>query len=123
MREEYVSDPPSAAVQQGTAKRKMSTQRILAIVEREMRKYLRSPVLVLLTTVLPLPQLVILGNSFGGKIQGARIALIDCGNGPEARRVRESLQSVEYDATTFELISYASEKQVERICGRGGSTA
>jgi ABC-2 type transport system permease protein len=101
----------------------MSTQRILAIVEREMRKYMRSPVLVLLTTVLPLMQLVILGNSFGGKIQGARIALVDCDNGPEARRVRALLQSVEYDAKTFEPISYASEEQAraalraERIHG------
>ncbi|HYY29005.1 MAG TPA: ABC transporter permease [Chthoniobacterales bacterium] len=87
----------------------MSIQRISAIIEREMRKYMRSPVLVLLTIVLPLMQLVILGNSFGGKIQGARIAVVDYDKGPQARRVREALQSVEYDAKTFEAVSYASE--------------
>jgi ABC-2 type transport system permease protein len=46
------------------------TQRILAIIEREMGKFLRSPALNFLALVLPLGQLVILGNSFGGKIQG-----------------------------------------------------
>jgi ABC-2 type transport system permease protein len=89
----------------------MSTLRIFAIIEREIRKYLRSPVLVLLTIVLPLMQLVILGNSFGGKIEGARVAVVDYDKGPEARRVREALQSVEHNAKTFDPISYASEEQ------------
>ena len=37
--------------------------RFLSIVEREMRKFFRSPVL---TIMLPLVQLIILGNAFGG---------------------------------------------------------
>ena len=45
-------------------------QRILAIIEREMRRYMRSPALIFIALVLPLGQLIILGNSFGGKVQG-----------------------------------------------------
>jgi ABC-2 type transport system permease protein len=92
----------------------MSTQRVFAIIEREMRKFMRSPALVLISLVLPLMQLVILGNSFGGKIQGARIAVVDSDKGPEARRVREALQAVEYNAKTFQTVSYASELQATR---------
>ncbi len=43
--------------------------RILAIVEREMRKFFRSPVLMIMSMMLPLVQLIILGNAFGGKIK------------------------------------------------------
>ena len=42
--------------------------RMLAIVEREMRKFFRSPVLMIMSMMLPLVQLIILGNAFGGKI-------------------------------------------------------
>ena len=48
--------------------------RMLAIVEREMRKFFRSPMLMIMSMMLPLVQLVILGNAFGGKIRGARVA-------------------------------------------------
>ena len=48
--------------------------RMMAIVEREMRKFFRSPVLMIMSMMLPLVQLVILGNAFGGKIRGARVA-------------------------------------------------
>jgi ABC-2 type transport system permease protein len=89
----------------------MSAQRVFAIIEREMRKFMRSPALVLISLVLPLMQLVVLGNSFGGKIVGARIAVVDSDRGPEARRVWEALQSVEYGAKTFQPLPYASEQE------------
>ena len=46
--------------------------RFLAIVEREMRKFFRSPVLMIMSMMLPLVQLIILGNAFGGKVRGAK---------------------------------------------------
>ena len=42
--------------------------RMMAIVEREMRKFFRSPALMLASMIFPLVQLIILGNAFGGKI-------------------------------------------------------
>jgi len=41
--------------------------RMLAIVEREMRKFFRSPALMMVSMVFPLVQLIILGNAFGGR--------------------------------------------------------
>ena len=51
--------------------------RFLAIVEREMRKFFRSPVLMIMSMMLPIVQLVILGHAYGGHIQGARVAVVD----------------------------------------------
>ena len=40
---------------------------------------------------MPLVQLVILGNAFGGKIRGARVAVVDHDHGPQA--VGEALEA------------------------------
>ena len=42
--------------------------RMLAIVERELRKFFRSPALMMVSMIFPLVQLIVLGNAFGGKI-------------------------------------------------------
>ena len=51
--------------------------RMMAIVEREMRKFFRSPALMLVAMVFPLVQLIVLGNAFGGKIRDAKLGLVD----------------------------------------------
>ena len=42
--------------------------RMWAIVERELRKFFRSPALMLVAMVFPLVQLIVLGNAFGDGI-------------------------------------------------------
>ena len=49
--------------------------RVWAIIERDLRRFRRSPVLVIVSIIMPLVQLVVLGYAFGGKIQN-----------PESRR-------------------------------------
>ena len=44
---------------------------MMAIVEREMRKFFRSPALMLASMIFL--QLIILGNAFGGKIRDAKV--------------------------------------------------
>jgi len=39
--------------------------RMLAIIEREMRKFFRSPALMMASMIFPLVQLLVLGNAFG----------------------------------------------------------
>ena len=85
--------------------------RMMAIVEREMRKFFRSPALMLASMIFPLVQLIILGNAFGGKIHDARIAIVDQDGGPQALRVREAFDSVRANIRTFVPISYDSDKQ------------
>jgi ABC-2 type transport system permease protein len=41
--------------------------RIWAIIERDLRRFRRSPVLVVVSIIMPLVQLLVLGYAFGGK--------------------------------------------------------
>jgi len=83
--------------------------RMMAIVEREMRKFFRSPMLMIMSMMLPLVQLVILGNAFGGKITGARMGVVDYDHGPEALRVREAFNSIAANIKTFTTYNYSDE--------------
>ena len=85
--------------------------RMLAIVEREMRKFFRSPALMLMSMTLPLVQLVILGNAFGGKITNARLGVVDHDHGEEALKVHEAFQSVAANIRTFNTLTYDNEAQ------------
>jgi len=83
--------------------------RMLAIVEREMRKFMRSPTLMLVSMVFPLVQLIILGNAFGGKIRDARMGVVDHDHGPQAVRVLEAFDSVRANVNTFRAVRYTDE--------------
>lgn len=83
----------------------------MAIVEREMRKFFRSPALMLASMIFPLVQLIILGNAFGGKIRDAKIAVVDQDGGTQALRVREAFDAVHANIRTFETVPYDDEKK------------
>ena len=85
--------------------------RALAIVEREMRKFFRSPALMLVSMVFPLVQLIVLGNAFGGKIRDARLGVVDEDGGAQALKVREAFDSVRSNMRTFQPIYYDNEKK------------
>jgi ABC-2 type transport system permease protein len=86
-------------------------QRTLAIIERELRRFRRSPVLILMSLILPIVQLVILGYAFGGKVKHLRLGLVDQDRGVPAVRLRELSNAVAANAQTFELIPYADQGQ------------
>ena len=85
--------------------------RMFAIVEREMRKFFRSPTLMIMSLMMPLLMLVIMGNAFGGKIVGCRVAVVDYDHGPEAVKLREAFDSIAVNIKTFTTVEYASEVQ------------
>jgi ABC-2 type transport system permease protein len=84
--------------------------RMWAIVERELRKFFRSPTLMLMSMTLPLVQLIILGNAFGGKIVNARMGVVDLDHGEEAVRVQEAFADVAANIRTFYTIPYDNEQ-------------
>jgi ABC-2 type transport system permease protein len=86
--------------------------RMMAIVERDIRKFFRSPALMMAAMVFPLVQLIVLGNAFGGKIRDAKLGIVDHDNGPQAIRVKEALQSVQSNARTYRPIYYRDEREM-----------
>jgi len=83
---------------------------ILAIIEREMRKFFRSPALMMASMIFPLVQLIVLGNAFGGKIRDARLGLVDQDGGTQALKIREAFDSVRSNMRTFEPVYYNDQK-------------
>jgi ABC-2 type transport system permease protein len=89
----------------------MKLYRIWAFVERDMRKFFRSPALMMASMVFPLMQLIVLGYAFGGKIKGVRVALVDEDRGEQAEKVRELLEGVASGPRTIRVVDYRSLPQ------------
>src|SRR3569833_4311622 len=87
--------------------------RFLAIVEREMRKFFRSPVLMIMSMMLPIVQLVTLGHAYGVHIHGERVAVVDHDRGPQAVKVREAFDSVAANIATFKTLNYDNETEAK----------
>jgi ABC-2 type transport system permease protein len=43
-------------------------QRTWAIIERDLRRFRRSPALIVMSLLMPVVQLVVLGYAFGGNV-------------------------------------------------------
>jgi ABC-2 type transport system permease protein len=81
--------------------------RIWAIIERDLRRFRRSPALMVMAMVMPLVQLVVLGYAFGGRIKHLEIGLVDRDHGLPALRLHEMFQAVAANAQTFTTRPYA----------------
>ncbi len=85
--------------------------RMWAIVERELRKFLRSPALMMVSMIFPLVQLIVLGNAFGGKIREARMGFVDHDRGVQSVRVREAFAAVQANVRTFQVVDIDNDQQ------------
>jgi ABC-2 type transport system permease protein len=83
--------------------------RTLAIIERELRRFRRSPTLIVVSLVFPLVQLVVLGYAFGGNVKHLKVAVVDQDGGVPAVRIRELGNAVAANARTFDMIPYADQ--------------
>jgi ABC-2 type transport system permease protein len=83
--------------------------RTWAIVERELRRFRRSPILIVISMVFPLVQLVVLGYAFGGNVKHLKVAVVDQDGGVPAVRIRELAMAVAGGARTFDTVQYADQ--------------
>ena len=74
-----------------------------------MRRFRRSPVLVIVSILMPLVQLVVLGYAFGGKIKNLHVGVVDEDHGVPAIKIREMCQAIAANAATFDTVSYSDE--------------
>jgi len=85
--------------------------RTWAIIERELRRFRRSPVLIAMSMTFPIVQLVVLGYAFGGNVKHLKIAVVDQDGGLPAVRIRELASAVAGGSRTFDTIQYADQGQ------------
>src|SRR5437899_10947044 len=86
----------------------MKVYRVRAIIERDMRKFFRSPALMMTSMVFPLMQLIVLGYAFGGKIKNVRLALVDEDRSAESRVLRGRLNAIVQGPQTFRTSEYSN---------------
>ena len=55
--------------------------RMLAILERDLRRFRRSPALIVMSLIFPIAQLVVLGYAFGGQVRNLKLGIVDAGAG------------------------------------------
>jgi len=83
--------------------------RVRAIIERDLRRFRRSPALMIVSMLLPLVQLVVLGYAFGGKIKNLQVGVVDQDGHVPATKLHEMLEAVAANAKTLTPIYYSDE--------------
>ena len=83
--------------------------RTWAIIERELRRFRRSPMLIVMSMILPIVQLVVLGYAFGGNVKHLKVGVVDQDHGVPAVQVRELASAVASGAQTFDTVDYADQ--------------
>ena len=79
-----------------------------ALVERDLRKFFRSPALMMSSMVFPMMQLIVLGYAFGGKITNVKVGVVDQDRTEESWQVREALAGVTTGPKMFHSVDYTS---------------
>ena len=83
--------------------------RTWAIIERDLRRFRRSPTLVLVSMIMPVVQLIVMGHAFGGKVKNLEVGVVDQDHGVPAVKMKEMFQAVAANARTFETVAYSDQ--------------
>jgi len=93
--------------------------RILAIIERDLRRFRRSPTLIMVSMIMPLVQLLVLGYAFGGKVKHLVVGVVDHDHGIPALKLKEMFQAVAANARTFDTVAYSDSADALRDLRNG----
>ena len=83
--------------------------RIWAIIERDLRRFRASPMLIFMSVLMPLVQLIVLGYAFGGNVKHLRLGIVDEDHGVPAIKLKEMCQAITANAETFDTITYTNQ--------------
>jgi ABC-2 type transport system permease protein len=81
-------------------------ERMWAIVERDLRRFRRSPALIVVSLIFPIVQLVVLGYAFGGQVRRLRVGLVDQDGRVPAVELQALGNAVAANARTFAFVRY-----------------
>src|SRR5271156_269208 len=97
----------------------MNFGRTWALIERDLRKFFRSPALMMTSMIFPLMQLIVLGYAFGGKVTGVLVAFVDVDHSAESQKVREMFNGIAAGPRTFHVIDYNSVQKADEDLRNG----
>jgi ABC-2 type transport system permease protein len=84
-------------------------QRAFAIIGREMRRFRRSPQLIIMSMIMPIMQLVVLGYAFGGNVHHLKVGVVDQDHGVPAVRIRELAGAAASGAKVIDITQYGDQ--------------
>lgn len=90
--------------------------RLFAVVERDLRRFVRNPLVIASSIVMPLLYLIILGSSFQGTLKNLPIVVVNMDNGPYSLRVMDRLMALEAGPRYLQIFRESDQgKAVEGV--------
>jgi ABC-2 type transport system permease protein len=83
--------------------------RLFAVIDRDLKKFRRNPVVLAMSILMPIIYLVIMGNSFQGKLRALPLVVVNLDSGPYSRSVMENLRAIEAGPKTFTIYVATNE--------------
>jgi ABC-2 type transport system permease protein len=85
--------------------------RLLAVIERDLKKFRRNPITLAMSILMPIVYLIIIGNSFQGKLQALPLVVVNQDLGPYSRQFVDNLRAIEAGPKTFKIFFVENEKE------------
>lgn len=85
--------------------------RLIAVIVRDLKKFKRNPVVLGMSVLMPIIYLVILGNSFQGKLQVIPLIVVNHDSGPYSRHFIENLRAIEAGPATLTVLTTRDQKE------------
>ena len=83
--------------------------RMLAVAERDLRRFRRNRAFMVPMVLMPIVYLVILGQAMGGDLHHLPVALVDQDHGPAAVAVQNRLLTLQQSRALFRVASDQEE--------------
>lgn len=84
--------------------------RLLAVVDRDLKKFGRNPVVLAMSIFMPIIYLVFLGNSFQGKLKDVTMVVVNQDSGPYSRSLVDNLRAIEAGPRTLTVLGIKDQK-------------
>ncbi len=86
-------------------------QRILALLERDLRKFIRNPFVVAVSIAMPIVYLIIMGSSFQGELKKLSLAVVDQDHGEYSRMLIENLRAVQEGPGSIRVMTLSGKDE------------
>lgn len=75
----------------------------IAIIKRDLKKFFRNPLIIIVSILMPMLYLIVVGNTVQGELKNLPIALVDMDRGPYATRMIELIHAIEAGPKTIRV--------------------
>ncbi len=93
--------------------------RIYALIERDLRKFIRNPFVVGVSIAMPIVYLIIMGSSFQGELKSLSVAVVDQDNGEYGRSILSNLRAVQHGPATIRVLTVTDKSSAMEALADG----